>query len=67
MRQAAITRPKDGGAKYTLDTKGLQELLCCGRKTAERIGEQASAKILIGRRVLWNVPKIQRYLDQIAE
>ncbi len=51
----------------TVDTAGLQNLVNSGRKTAIDIGMAAGAKITIGRRVLWNVSKIQKYLDEIAE
>lgn len=51
----------------TVDTAGLQNLINAGRKTAVDIGMAAGAKITIGRRVLWNVSKIQKYLDDMAE
>lgn len=51
----------------TTDTPGLQAMLHAGRSTAIKIGMEAEAKIVIGRRVFWNVPKIQRYLDCISE
>lgn len=50
----------------TVDTNTLKEILCCGRKTAVEIGMAANAKITIGKRVLWNVALIQKYLDSIA-
>lgn len=51
----------------TTDTPGLQVMLCAGRKTAVEIGMAAQAKITVGRRVFWNIPKIQKYLDCISE
>ena len=51
----------------TVSTEGLQSLLNSGRNTAVEIGMAAGAKVLIGRRVLWNVSKIQKYLDCISE
>lgn len=51
----------------TVSTKTLMELLNCGRYTAEKIGNNAKAKITIGKRVLWNVKLIQIYLNDIAE
>lgn len=51
----------------TVDTTGLQELLNAGIKTATEIGVAAGAKIYVGRRVLWNVSKIKKYLDDISE
>ena len=50
-----------------VDTVGLQEILGSGRKTAVNIGTAAGAKIYVGRRVLWNVGKIKKYLDEISE
>lgn len=52
--------------KLTVDTRGLQNLLDCGRVTAVQIGEQAGARIEIGKRLLWNISKVQKYLDSIA-
>lgn len=51
----------------TVSTEGLQSLLNSGRNTAVEIGMAAGAKVVIGRRVLWNVSKIQKYLDCISE
>lgn len=50
----------------TIDTKTLTELLHCGKVTAVRIGTDAEAKVQVGKRVLWNLPKVQRYIDTIS-
>jgi hypothetical protein len=42
-------------------------MLSCGADTAKKIADLAEARIIIGRRVLYNVNKIQKYLDAIAE
>lgn len=58
----------DNIADYrTVDTEKLQGMLTAGRKTAVEIGTAAGARIKVGRRVLWNVAKIQKYLDAISE
>ena len=54
MNQVAVT------------TENLQNILDCGRPTAVEIGKLAKARGEIGRRVLWNVSKVQKYLDSIA-
>jgi hypothetical protein len=54
-------------SKKTVDTVGLQSMLSCGRKSAVDIGNAAGARIQVGRRVLWNVGKVQKYLDAISE
>ena len=53
--------------KKTVDTVELQTMLSSGRKTAVEIGTAAQARVQVGRRVLWNVGKIQKYLDAISE
>lgn len=53
--------------RKTVDTKGLQTMLSAGRQTAVEIGTAAGARIQVGRRVLWNVRKVQQYLDSVSE
>lgn len=53
--------------RLTSDTPELCQMLNCGRETAVKIGMNAGARIKVGRRVLWNVDKIQKYLDSISE
>lgn len=50
-----------------VDIDKLSSILSCGHATARKIGEQAEARIYIGRRVLYSVSKIQKYLDAISE
>lgn len=50
-----------------VDIEKLSSILSCGHATARKIGEQAEARIYIGRRVLYSVSKIQEYLDAISE
>lgn len=53
--------------RRTVDTATLQGMLGSGRKTAVEVGTAAGARVQVGRRVLWNVRKIQTYLDSISE
>jgi len=53
--------------KLTVDTKELQEILSLGRKSAVEIGKAANAQIVVGKRIVWNLSKIQDYLNKIAE
>ena len=53
--------------RITVNAETLASMFDCGRATAVKIGEDAHAKIKIGRRVLYNVSKIQKYLDSISE
>ena len=52
--------------RKAVDTVELQAMLGTGRKTAVDIGTAAGARIQFGRRVMWNVKKIERYLDSIS-
>ena len=50
-----------------VDIEKLSAILSCGCATARKIGEQAEARIFIGRRVLYSVNKVQKYWDSIPE
>lgn len=65
MRKTRKTEYHDG--KILVDTSELQEILCSGRAAAVNIGTAAGARVQAGRRVFWNVKKIQRYIDAISE
>lgn len=52
--------------KALVTTPELQGMLSCGRVTALQIGQNAGARVSIGRRVLWNTRKINSYLDAIS-
>ena len=54
-----------GVHKIAVTTDRLMEYLDCGRLTAVKIGEAAGGRIKIGKRVLWNLRKIQDYVDAI--
>ena len=51
----------------TVNTSTLMKMLNCGKPTAARLGTAAGAKIVIGRKILWNVNIIRQYLNSIAE
>lgn len=52
--------------KLAVDTEELQQLLSLGRKSAVEIGNLANAKIVVGKRIIWNLHKINEYLYSIA-
>lgn len=52
--------------RITLNKKNLAAYLDCGTATADKIGELAGAKITIGKRVLYYIPKIQRYIEALS-
>ncbi len=63
MRQ---TKEREADRLIAVDIDGLAAMLSCGQATARRIGEDACAKIIVGRRVLYSVSKIEKYLETIA-
>ena len=49
-----------------VDIATLQNMLGVGRNTADDIGKKANAVIKVGRRKLFNVKKVQAYMDSIT-
>lgn len=66
MRATKINDDINNCDKLTVNTEGLQALLDCGRVTAVQIGEHAGARIEVGKRLLWNVEKVKKYLNAIS-
>lgn len=60
-------KPECNVDKMLVDTVELQAMLCSGRAAAVQIGTAAGARVQCGRRIFWNVRKIQKYVDAISE
>ena len=50
----------------TVDITKLAAMLSCGEDTARKIAECAEARVPIGRRVLYSVAKVEKYIEAIA-
>ncbi len=61
------TLSRDNEKFLTVNADTLAGMLNCGRATAVKIGTDAGAKIQIGRRTLYKVSIIEKYLEAIAE
>lgn len=61
------TKTTEAGNKVSVNAETLAKILDCGRPTAMKIGEAAGARIQIGKRVLYKVDRIERYLDGLAD
>lgn len=61
------TKERHARQLITVDIEGLSAMLSCGHATARKIGEQAGAKIVIGRRVLYSVDRVKDYLLYLTE
>ena len=60
------TKETKADKMLAVNIEGLAAMLSCGEATARKIGEDASAKIMVGRRVLYSVSKVEKYLEIIA-
>lgn len=60
------TKKCDDIRYITVDAETLAKMLDCGRATAVKIGTDAGAKIQIGRRTLYKVSIIEKYLDSLT-
>ena len=55
------TKERPTSQPITVNIDKLSAMLSCGHATARKIGEQAGAKIVIGRRVLYSIEKVKKY------
>ena len=58
--------PETENAPIAVDTMTLAQMLSCGRASAVKFGDEAGARIVIGRRVLWSVERINQHLREVA-
>lgn len=61
------TKVRETTQPITVDIEKLSAMLSCGHATARKVGEQAEARIVIGRRVLYSVEKVKKYLSYLEE
>ena len=61
------TKERPTSQPITVNIDKLSAMLSCSHATARKIGEQAGAKIVIGRRVLYSVEKVKNYLSYLEE
>lgn len=65
MRERTVTSSAEHSR--LLDTKELRAYVSLGHNGSVKLGEDSGAKIRIGRRVLWDKNKIDKYLDSLTE
>ena len=51
--------------RIMVDTNGLMALCSCGMQTATEIGNKAGAKVKVGKRTLWKVSIVKKYLEEL--
>ena len=60
------TKANNNNDALMVTTEQLMEKMNCGYQTAVTIGARAEARIIIGRRVWYNLKKVEQYLQEIA-
>lgn len=60
------TKTMEVSNKVSVNVETLAKILDCGRPTAVKIGEAAGARLQFGKRVLYKMDKIEKYLDGLA-
>ena len=60
------TMNRENKELLTVNAETLAGMLDCGRATAVKISTEAGARIQMGRRTLYKVSIIEKYLDAIA-
>ena len=67
MYQMNKTKAREAEKQITVDIEKLAAMLSCGHATARKIGEDAGARIELGRRVLYSVKKVEQYIYSISQ
>ncbi len=66
MRNKREPIPVDLGNKITISTEELASVLSCGRNMAYKVGMDSGAMVKIGKRTLWNVESVKRYINNLS-
>lgn len=53
--------------RLLVNTHELMLVLGGGRPSAIEVGTRAGARVMLGRKVAWNLAAVRRYLDSTAE
>ena len=61
-----LERDKDRTSNLAVNADTLAGMLDCGRATAVKIGIDAGARIRIGRRTLYKVSIVNKYLEALS-
>lgn len=60
------TKERETDRYLAVDIEKLAAMLSCGEVTARKIGEKSGARISCGRRKLYCVSKVEKYLETIS-
>lgn len=64
MRKADVQK---SDVKLAVCAESLASMLDCGRATAVKIGTEAGARVQVGRRILFKVDRVEKYLEGLLE
>ncbi len=65
MRQRIKDETKSSNTRL-LDTDELRNYTNLGRNSAIKLGEEIGAKVIIGKRVLWDKIKLDQYFNELT-
>lgn len=65
MRQR-IKREAATGNTRLMDTDELRDYTNLGRNNAMKLGEEVGAKVVVGKRVLWDRVKLDQYFNELT-
>lgn len=65
MRQRTKRETVTGNTRL-LDTDELRDYTNLGRNNAMKLGEEIGAKVVIGKRVLWDRLKLDQYFNELT-
>lgn len=60
------TKQRQSDDLMTVDIERLSAMLSCGHATARKVGNDAGARLIIGRRILYSVQKVKYYIEMLA-
>ena len=64
MKSRIVTT--EAGKSRLMDTEELRAYTNLGRNNAIKLGEEIGAKVQIGRRVLWDRVKLDKYFNSLT-
>lgn len=65
MRQRTKRETATGNTRL-LDTDELRDYTNLGRNNAMKLGEEIGAKVVVGKRVLWDKVKLDQYFNELT-
>lgn len=62
-----VDRKMEMQVRICVTRKELPALLGCGQQAADRVAREAKATIRVGKRILISLPKLEKYIEEVAQ